>query len=371
MKEQRLIVEKWKQGAGSILVSLIRVQGSSYRRPGARLLLCKDGSYEGNISAGCLEAELLRKAAWLSRRGAVVERYSTLFEEGSDIPFGLGCGGVLDVLIEPVETPECHALLSAMESASHGEERSVATWLPTNGSPLKRAILLHDGQAAFFSAGLSPQSISRVRLATAQTDNTDSDAPMLEKLASPQRLFIFGAGDDAKPLAAMATLLGWNVTIADNRTHLARRGRFPDANIRIADSVEPTVARVRHNDAAVIMTHSFEQDASCLAGLLVNKPRYLGLLGARQRSALLIREAAAKLMISISDCCAQLSVPTGLDLGGEGPEAIALAILSEAQAICNGRGIASRKLSAELVASYLKDHVDHRLLVPQCALDLA
>src|SRR5579871_4594810 len=117
MKEQRLIVDKWKQGFGSILVSLVRLQGSSYRRPGARLLLCKDGSYEGNISAGCLEADLLRKAAWLSRRGAVVERYSTLFEEGADIPFGLGCGGVLDVLIEPVDTPECHAILSAMASA--------------------------------------------------------------------------------------------------------------------------------------------------------------------------------------------------------------------------------------------------------------
>lgn len=366
-----VIVDKWKQGAGSILVSLVRVQGSSYRRPGARLLLCKDGSYEGNISPGCLEADLLRKAAWLSRKGAVVERYSTMFEEASDIPFGLGCGGVLDVLIEPVETPEGHALLSAMESASLGEEQSVATWLPTNGSPLERAVFHHDGQATFFSAGLSPLSLARAKLAFAQPGDSDSDLPLLEKLVSPQRLFIFGAGDDAKPLAAMATLLGWSVTIADNRTHLAQRGRFPDANIQIADSIDSAIARIHHRDAAVIMTHSFEQDENCLTGLLARKLQYLGLLGARQRSSLLIRETAARLKMSVSDCCAQLSAPTGLDLGGEGAEAIALAILSEAQAACNGGGIIPRKLSAELVVSYLKDHVDRRPLALQCALDLA
>ena len=371
MKEQQTIVDKWRQGAGLILISLIRVKGSSYRRPGARLLICKDGSYEGNISAGCLEAGLLRKAAWLSRKGAVVKRYSTLFEEDSDIPFGLGCGGVLDVHIEPVETPDCHALLSAMEAASLGEERSVATWLPTNTSPLTRAIFTGGGKAAFLSAGLFPKELSLAEIAPAQTDNAESNGLLLEKLISIQRLFIFGAGDDAKPLAAMASLLGWNVTVADNRTHLVRRDRFPDTNIQIAENVESAIAQVHHSDAAVIMTHSFEQDENCLAGLLIRKPRYLGLLGARQQNSLLIRETAAKLTMSVSECCARLSAPTGLDLGGDGPEVNALAILSEAQAICNGGKITRRKLSADLVASYLQDQVDHQPPVLQCALDLA
>ena len=370
MKEQRLIVNKWKQGAGSILVTLVRVQGSSYRRPGARLLICKDGSYEGNISAGCLEADLLRKAAWLSRGGAVVERYSTLFEEGADIPFGLGCGGVLDILIEPVETPECHALLSAMDSVSLGEEQSVATWLPRGGSALARVVLRLDGEVAFSSAGLSPQSLSQAKLALLREDDTEPHAPLIEKLASPQRLFIFGAGDDTKPLAAMAALLGWSVTIADNRTHLARKSRFPDVNVLIAESISSAFIQIDHRDAAVIMTHSFEQDEICLSVLLPKKLRYLGLLGARQRSSLLIREVAAKLGISVSECCARLSAPTGLDLGGDGAEAVALAILSEAQAICNGRTIASRKLSAELVEDYVSDQLNQPLPKLQCALNL-
>ncbi|WP_260739366.1 XdhC family protein [Tunturiibacter lichenicola] len=370
MKEQRLIIDKWRRGSGSILVSLVRVEGSSYRRPGARLLICKDGSYEGNVSAGCLEADLLRKAAWLSRGGAVVERYSTLFDEESDIPFGLGCGGVLDVLLESVETPECIALLSAMESTSIGEERSVATWLPTDGSPLKRVVLRDDGEVVFSSAGLSSRSLSHAKIAWSRKDGNESDVPLFEKLVSPQRLFIFGAGDDAKPLAAMATLLGWSVTVADDRTHLARRSRFLDTNIQVVDSVEYAIRQIETRDAAVIMTHSFEQDGNCLSALLVRQPRYLGLLGARQRSSLLIREAAAGLGLSVSQCCARLSAPTGLDLGGDGPEAVALAILSEAQATCNGREVASRKLSAELVESYVTDHLDRRLLKVQCGLDL-
>jgi xanthine/CO dehydrogenase XdhC/CoxF family maturation factor len=90
MREQRQIVERWHQGSALIFVTLVRVQGSSYRQP-ARLIVRKDGTYEGSISGGGLEADLLRKAPWMTRDGASVERYSTLFDETADIPFGLGC----------------------------------------------------------------------------------------------------------------------------------------------------------------------------------------------------------------------------------------------------------------------------------------
>jgi xanthine dehydrogenase accessory factor len=85
-----------------ILVTPVRVQGSSYRQPGARLIICKDGTYEGSINGGCLEADLLLKADWLTRDRAAVGRYSTLFDETADIPFGLGCGGVLDARLVAV-----------------------------------------------------------------------------------------------------------------------------------------------------------------------------------------------------------------------------------------------------------------------------
>src|SRR5215470_14005900 len=107
MVERRQIVGLWRRGGARVLVTVIRVEGSSYRRPGARLLLGQAGEYAGTISGGCLEAEVIRKAEWKVRDGAVVERYSTMFDDTAEVPFGLGCGGVVDLLLEPVNTPEC------------------------------------------------------------------------------------------------------------------------------------------------------------------------------------------------------------------------------------------------------------------------
>ena len=95
MVDRRRIVRQWKQGAAKVLVTLVRVDGSSYRRPGAHLLIGDGAEYAGTISGGCLEAEVVRKAAWMVRGGAIVERYSTLFDDTAEIPFGLGCGGVV------------------------------------------------------------------------------------------------------------------------------------------------------------------------------------------------------------------------------------------------------------------------------------
>ena len=109
MRERRQIVKQWRQGSASAMITLFGVQGSSYRQPGARLLLSGDGRYKGTISGGCLEADILRKTSWLTRNGAALERYSTLLDETTEMPFGLGCGGIIDLLLEPIETPECQA----------------------------------------------------------------------------------------------------------------------------------------------------------------------------------------------------------------------------------------------------------------------
>src|SRR5215469_17315229 len=116
MMEQRRIVELWQRGDSSVLVTLVRVEGSSYRRPGARLLLNHSGEYAGTISGGCLESEVIRKAAWMVRDGARVERYSTMFDDTAEVPFGMGCGGVVDLLLERADTPECAGLMQAMEN---------------------------------------------------------------------------------------------------------------------------------------------------------------------------------------------------------------------------------------------------------------
>src|SRR5260370_31209880 len=141
MMEGRQIVGLWQRGGAAVLVTLVRAEGWSYRRQGARLLVGADGVYAGTISGGCLEAEVIRKAGWMVREGAVVERYSTMFDDTAEVPFGLGCGGVVDLLLEPADTAECRALMSSMERSLAGDDVTVLTSLPREGRRLARAVL--------------------------------------------------------------------------------------------------------------------------------------------------------------------------------------------------------------------------------------
>ena len=373
MRERRQIVRRWHEGGASVLVTLVRAEGSSYRRPGARLLLGPQGDYAGTISGGCLESEVVRKAAWLVREGAVVERYSTMFDDTSEVPFGLGCGGVVDLLLEPVETAECRALMGALKTSLAGEESTVLTWLPRNGRRLARGVLARSGDFMFASEELSESELVDARAAILrQGANSLPEGVVVERVAPPQRLFVLGAGDDAKPLVSMAALLGWTVVVMDGRAQLARAERFPEAERVEAISASSFGGLgIGGEDAVVLMTHSYEQDRELLAAVLPAKPRYFGLLGARHRSSLLVGEAAAMLEWPVAACCDLIYAPVGLDLGGDGPEAIALAVIAEVQACCMEKLGTSRRLSAQDVARHVEEGGASRYLQVQCALDVA
>ncbi len=374
MMDHRQIAELWRQSTPSALITLVHAEGSSYRRPGARLLVAHGGAHAGTISGGCLEAEVLRKAAWMVRDGARVERYSTLFDDTAQVPYGLGCGGIVDLLLEPANTPECAALIEAIEASLRGEPATVITWLPdpahSEAKPLRRAVLTPDGRTIFASENLEPKKLA---CASTLDPNREYQGRFVEQLLPPQRLVVLGAGEDAKPLAKMAALLGWRVVVADGRAHLARAERFPEAErvVQLTGPSDQAIATlgVRSDDAVVLMTHSYEQDRDLLAAVLKIAPRYLGLLGARHRSSLLVSEAAAITGLTVADCCARLYAPVGLDLGGDGPEAIALAVIAEAQACCMGKLGASRRLTAEDVARQIAEGGASRYLQAHCALD--
>lgn len=368
--EQRQIAQLWRRGGARVLVTLVQVTGSSYRRAGARLLLAGDGSYTGTISGGCLESEVVRRASWTVRDGALVQRYSTAFDDTSDIPFGLGCGGTVDLLLEPADAAEAEALLACMERALTGENFKVVTWLPGEGRVLRRMIRDQGGQVVFASEGLSQKKMD---CSLGLVPGEHHDGRFVELLRSPQRLVIFGAGDDAKPLAAMASLMGWQVIVADGRSQLASAARFPTADqvLVVADDGVVVQLGVTADDAVVVMSHSYEQDRSLLTALLPLQPKYLGLLGARHRSSLLVSEAAQSSGLSIAECCDRLWAPIGFDLGGDGPEAIALAIMAEIQAVCTSKTGASRRLLPEDVARHLSEGVSRDQFESQCALDTA
>ncbi len=385
MPDRRRILRQWRDGAASVLVTLVRAEGSSYRRPGAHLLIGPNGECSGSISGGCLEAEIVRKAAWMVRDGAVVERYSTLFDDTAEIPYGLGCGGVVDLLLEPAGTPECTALLEAMEASLAGAEELVVTWLPQYGHALRRAVFAMDGGVRFASGTLSATQIEIARRAALSTDAAACVLPgeerlYAERLTPPQRLIVLGAGEDAKPVVALAASLGWRVAVADGRAQFARAERFPEAQ-RVMATTSIHEFALRATDAVVLMTHSYEQDRGLLTALLRpmakqggailtggEVPGYLGLLGASHRSSLLIAEAAAALGLTIAACCEHVWAPVGLDLGGEGAETIALAIIAEVQAWREGRLSGPRRLTEARVAEYIAQGGSSKYLRGQCAL---
>lgn len=372
MKERWRIIELWQRlrantvessAVPAVLVTLVDVRGSSYRRPGAHLLTVAEGASSGTISGGCLEGEVLRKAAWHVREGARVENYSTLFDDTAEIPYGLGCGGEVDLLYEDAGSPDGEALLAALEASLGGKELLVVTLLPEQDVPLKRVVWSGDGALEYKSATMLEQEVAiaevvtkdlLVQQANAVTLCADVDGKArrvyVERVVPPRRLFVFGAGDDAQPVVAIAAQLGWRTVVADGRAHLVQAKRFPEAEIVQALNMAGAEVKERFlalgigkEDAVVLMTHSYEQDRWLLEQTLPLEPHYVGLLGARHRSRLLLSEVATALGWSEAACQSRVHAPIGLDLGGDAPEAIALAILAEVQARFHGRDALSKR----------------------------
>jgi xanthine dehydrogenase accessory factor len=336
-------------GADYVLATVVAVEGSSYRKPGARMLLAQDGRRAGTISGGCLEAEVARRCWWLTSSGPVVERYSTQEDDG-DRPYGSGCGGVVYLLLERPET--ARPLLTALEQAFQSRSAlAVATVL--DGPRIGARIIVGTADTHTALPGDDPlRDLAEYALSKRATfERTISIAGVPARAwasYSPARpgLWIFSAGDDAKPLVHMAQQIGWFVAIADGRVHLATRERFPSADEVIALPIfdlpraAPEYFRMRLTDAAVVMTHSFDQDSRILASLqsLDFSLAYLGVLGPQRRTRELLAEVARLLGTpgtteAIDRRLAQMHAPTGLDLGGEAPAAVALSILAEIQQV--------------------------------------
>src|SRR5215472_6855370 len=308
MTDLEHILPLWNElessGADYVLATVVAVEGSSYRRPGARMLLSQDGRRAGTVSGGCLEAEVAKRAWWLTSEGPVVERYSTLDDDG-DLPYGSGCGGVVHILLERRRTasPLLHALKAAFDART-----TLAIGVLLEGEQI--------GARGF--AGPTVETDSHFA-----TGSSDSGCDLLRELAEdalglhqsfereipinetplrawadyrPARpgLWIFGAGDDAKPLLRLARELGWFVAIADGRTHLTTPSRFAEADeirvMKMSELPNPSGSSLPllRTDAAILATHSFEQDSHILAALMDDALEfpyaYVGVLGPQRRT---------------------------------------------------------------------------------------
>lgn len=356
MTDLERILPLWREleaaGADFVLATVVAVQGSSYRRPGAVMLLAPDGRRAGTVSGGCLEARVVSRAWWLTANGPCVQRYSTNEEDG-ERPFGSGCAGIVSLLLERRLT--ANPLLKALEQAFDRR------------TPLAVATILEGeqiGRRAFAGLGLdltephqavdaALQELAERVLASRRSIAEISIGGIEAGIWADFRpgrpgLWIFGAGDDAQPLLRMAKELGWFVTVADGRSQLATRERFPLADeirvLRIGELPVIQPANLPHGeslalgnlhpqDAAAVMTHSFEQDMRILAVLMAldARPAYIGVLGPQRRTRELLAEATRANDAQVERMLSQLHAPMGLDLGSESPETIAFSVLAEIQ----------------------------------------
>lgn len=343
MHERQAVVGAWNEsrrsGEEAVLATVVRIQGSTYRRPGARLLVLGDGRRIGSVSGGCLEDEVARKAWWLTEAGPSVQRYSTLEDDDGARRFGSGCEGVVHVLLErlrPGDVPQMRLLAACHRERRAGVLVTVIECGSTGARVGDRVLVGPDGAVERLCDDEDVARAMEASAASALASARSGEHPaagaqvFVEYIAPPRSLVVFGAGFDAMPVVRLAAELGWHVTVADGRSHYARRDRFPVADeVAVIDPARP-LDRVAVPDGAacLLMTHSAEQDRALLAALAPLPVAYIGVLGPRRRTEQLLRELPDLRFASASG----LHSPVGLDIGGETPEEIALAAVAEIQA---------------------------------------
>jgi xanthine dehydrogenase accessory factor len=308
-------------GQPMALATVVSVRGSSYRRPGARLLVPADGAPVGLISGGCLEEEAARLAREAIELDAPVMVTIDHSAEGDELwGMGLGCRGVIDLLAEP---PSMAAeTLSALESARTDGH---ATYLLTGLDGSRRTLTHLEADALG----------ERAALAVAHGRPTVIGESVLDPILPPLQLVICGAGPDAAPLAAAGLRQGWRVDIVDPRRPFLRPERFPGVRLLDASPEEAAEATGAGEwTAVVVMSHDYVRDAAFVGSFLGRRVAYLGILGPRDRTERLLAELPAA---PSEDDLRHIHAPAGLDIGADGSEQVATSIVAEILSVIHGR----------------------------------
>ena len=326
------------------LATLVSAEGSTYRRPGARLLVPADGEPVGNLSGGCLERDVVRIGRDVIASGwPRLERFD-LGAEGDDVwGYGLGCNGVIEVYIEAAD--DALQVAAALRAAWNERRASclvtvIASTVPAI-QPGTRVTVLADGKVegeihrlTDDARVLGERALASGSITSASLTTDEGEVRwFVEPFLPPPRLVVIGAGDDARPLVRHAAELGWRVQVADVRRPFLTRDRFPEA-AGFVDAEPDRLIEAAALDAetfVVLMTHNYLRDAEYLRALVDVDLAYLGALGPRRRTEQLLRELRA------GDAIGRMHAPAGLDLGAEGPDEVALSIASEMMAVLRGR----------------------------------
>ncbi|NIM01771.1 MAG: XdhC/CoxI family protein [Acidobacteria bacterium] len=338
----------------AVLATVVRVAGSAYRRPGARMLIDADGRTEGMVSGGCLETDLADRAGDVLRAGAS-ETVVYDMRSPDDIVWGLGlgCDGEVRVLLEALDPSAVPAWCAfAVETRERRGYAAIATVFEApRAERLGRRCWANDrGAHGPIDVGTDLDRAMMRSVETALADRrsrnenwelADGTYSGLVEVVGPRiRLCVFGAGADALPLVEQAAALDWHVDVFDHREPFADAGRFPRAGVvRCVDyaGLDAASLKVDGRTAGLLMTHHFLHDRSLLERLIELPWAYLGVLGPRRRLERLMEALTEDGLRPSTAARERLHGPVGLDIGSETPQEIALSAVAEIQAVINER----------------------------------
>jgi xanthine dehydrogenase accessory factor len=339
-----------EKGERMALATIVAVRGSTYRRPGARLLVPEEGAPIGNISGGCLEGDVADMARVVMEEGrARLAGWDLTADDDEVWGLGLGCNGAIEVFIEPAdraaevaralrmaledELPICvvtvlESELPGIESGARVVVRPDGATEGTLGDPLV------DDAAVEWAGHLLTERRSEIQTLPGGV------RAFVEVLEPPLRLLICGAGHDAIPLVKAASILGWRPIVIDDRPAFLTPDRYPEAAGFVEVELPEEAAKAASADAqdfVVVMTHNFLRDKEYMRSFLASAVPYIAMLGPAARTERLLMELASE-GVTVSDTDRErIHGPAGLDLGGEGPEEIAGSIVAEIVAVRRGR----------------------------------
>jgi xanthine dehydrogenase accessory factor len=364
-KEIRDIISAFKeaqrQGRQTALATVVHVEGSSYRMPGARMLVEDNGTITGAISGGCLEGDALRKALLaINQKQNKLVTYNTLDEDDVTMGVQLGCNGIVHILFEPIDPTNSDNPVALLERSLEQRRKVVIATLFS----LEDYYGKQPGTCFFFDGATTHQTISNADLAAELKNDaalvlnskssllkeylTDKLTAFIELIEPPVSLIVVGAGNDALPMIDMATILGWQTTLVDGRSTHATKRRFPTVHQLIVGKPEEAIKQIEIDDRTVfvLMTHNYNYDLAMLELLLKNRCTYIGTLGPKKRLQRMIKELEERGMNISEEQRIMCYGPTGLDIGAGAAEEIALSVLAEIKAVLakrNGSSLRDRK----------------------------
>lgn len=364
MKEIKSIIQAFdlavKAGKRTALATVVHVEGSSYRRPGARMLIAEDGEMTGSISGGCLEGDALQKALLvIIADKKMLVTYDTADEDDAKLGMGLGCNGIIQVLIEPLNGANGQQTIQLLKSATGSRQKSTLVTLfsladkkePQQGT----CLLLTEnnesfGKLPFLEDLLMKEARSVLNAGKSSfksyTEGNKEIIGFSEIIMPAISMVVIGGGNDVFPLVQMADLLGWQTTVIDGRPAYATKERFPVSSCTVLLAKPESVLQqitIDERTVFVLMTHNYHYDYSMLRALLRKEPIYIGILGPAKKMEMMENDLRLE---GIEITAKQRSVihgPVGLDIGAETAEEIALAIMAEIKAVLSDREPTSLK----------------------------